>query len=246
MLRLRRYRGDPLQHLLLLLLVLMGFTTVISAEQASAADAEPGELRAMPATPAEGSGVVTLSTNDYRIGPSDQLEIDVFQIEELSGVERVNSRGYIKMPLIGSVKVAGLTQGEAENLITGLYSDEYLEDPQVNIDIIEYASQQVTVMGAVKKPGVFALKGRTTLLQALAMAKGLDGLPDKEGIIIFRANTAGKVVGYVVDLAQIESGLQGDPEVIGSDKIVVPVAGVASGIKGITDTLRGFVGFQRY
>ena len=170
----------------------MGFTTVISAEQASAADAEPGELRAMPATPAEGSGVVTLSTNDYRIGPSDQLEIDVFQIEELSGVERVNSRGYIKMPLIGSVKVAGLTQGEAENLITGLYSEEYLEDPQVNIDIIEYASQQVTVMGAVKRPGVFALKGRTTLLQALAMAKGLDGLPDKEGIIIFRREHRGQ------------------------------------------------------
>ena len=241
MLRLRSCRRAARRHLLVLA---VACSALVGALQASAA--EPGELLAMPATPAAGSGVVTLSTNDYRIGPSDQLEIDVFQIEELSGVERVNSRGYIKMPLIGSVKVAGLTQGEAENLITGLYSEEYLEDPQVNIDIIEYASQQVTVMGAVKRPGVFALKGRTTLLQALAMAKGLDGLPDKEGIIIFRANTEGKVVGYVVDLAQIENGQQGDPEVIGSDKIVVPVAGVASGIKGITDTLRGFVGFQRY
>lgn len=79
MVRLRSYMGGPFHHRLLLLLLVMGFTTVISAEQASAA--EPGELRAMPATPAEGSGVVTLSTNDYRIGPSDQLEIDVFQIE---------------------------------------------------------------------------------------------------------------------------------------------------------------------
>ena len=240
----RKYNGGLFQYLLLVLV--MGCSAAVSAEQESAVSAGPGELHAMPATPAAGSGVVALSANDYRIGPSDQLEIDVFQIEELSGVERVNSRGYIKMPLIGSVKVAGLTQGEAEYLITQLFSEDYLEDPQVNIDIIEYASQQVTVMGAVKKPGVFALKGRTTLLQALAMAEGLEGLPDKDGIIIFRANKAGDVVGYVVNLEQIESGAAGDPEVIGSDKIVVPVAGVASGIKGLTDTLRGFVGFQSF
>ena len=240
----RKYNGGLFQYLLLVLV--MGCSAAVSAEQESAVSAGPGDLRAMPATPAAGSGIVALSANDYRIGPSDQLEIDVFQIEELSGVERVNSRGYIKMPLIGSVKVAGLTQGEAEYLITQLFSEDYLEDPQVNIDIIEYASQQVTVMGAVKKPGVFALKGRTTLLQALAMAEGLEGLPDKDGIIIFRANKAGDVVGYVVNLEQIESGAAGDPEVIGSDKIVVPVAGVASGIKGLTDTLRGFVGFQSF
>ena len=112
MLKLRRYKRVVCQHLLMVAVVC---GAMVFAAQASAV--EPGELRAMPATPAPGSGVVTLSTNDYRIGPSDQLEIDVFQIEELSGVERVNSRGYIKMPLIGSVKVAGLTQGEAENLI---------------------------------------------------------------------------------------------------------------------------------
>ena len=79
MLRFRSYMGAQSHRLLLLLVVLaMGCSTAVSAEQESPADAEPGELRAMPATPAEGSGVVTLSTNDYRIGPSDQLEIDVF------------------------------------------------------------------------------------------------------------------------------------------------------------------------
>ena len=64
----------------------------------------------MPLTPEDGSGAVALSTSDYILGPSDLLQIDVFQVDELSGTERINAAGYIKMPLIGSVKVAGLTQ----------------------------------------------------------------------------------------------------------------------------------------
>jgi polysaccharide export outer membrane protein len=243
--------SNMLVFVLGLVLTVSAVAAELQSEQAPAESAQQQpppqvELQAMPATPAEGSGAVVLSSNDYRIGPSDQLEIDVFQIAELSGVERVNSRGYIKMPLIGSVQVSGLTQEEAEYLIAELYAVDYLEDPQVNIDIVDYASQQVTVMGAVERPGVFPLKGKTTLLQALAFAGGTARLAHEEGVVVFRANKEGVVVGYVVDLEQIQEGLKGDPEVIGSDKIVVPESGSASALKGITDTLRGFVGFERY
>jgi polysaccharide export outer membrane protein len=200
----------------------------------------------MPLTPEDGSGVVALSTSDYILGPSDLLQIDVFQVDELSGTERINAAGYIKMPLIGLVKVAGLSREQSEDLITELYAEGYLQDPQVNIDIMEYVSHQITVLGHVTNPGVYPLKGKTTLLQALAMAGDAGALANEEEVVVFRSDEYGVVVGYVVNLEDVLAGTAIDPEIIGNDKVVVPVSGSKSFIKGITDTLRGFVGFATF
>jgi polysaccharide export outer membrane protein len=200
----------------------------------------------MPLTPEDGSGAVALSTSDYILGPSDLLQIDVFQVDELSGTERINAAGYIKMPLIGLVKVAGLSREQSEDLITELYAEGYLQDPQVNIDIMEYVSHQITVLGHVTNPGVYPLKGKTTLLQALAMAGDAGALADEEEVVVFRSDEYGVVVGYVVNLEDVLAGTAIDPEIIGNDKVVVPVSGSKSFIKGITDTLRGFVGFASF
>jgi polysaccharide export outer membrane protein len=200
----------------------------------------------MPLTPEDGSGAVALSTSDYILGPSDLLQIDVFQVDELSGTERINAAGYIKMPLIGLVKVAGLSREQSEDLITELYAEGYLQDPQVNIDIMEYVSHQITVLGHVTNPGVYPLKGKTTLLQALAMAGDAGALADEEEVVVFRSDEFGVVVGYVVNLEDVLAGTAIDPEIIGNDKVVVPVSGSKSFIKGITDTLRGFVGFATF
>ena len=162
---------------------------------------------------------------------------------DLSGVERVNTRGYINMPLIGLVEVAGLTIDEAEQLIADTLEKDFLQDPQVNIDIIDFVSQQVTVLGSVKNPGVYPVKGPTTLLQAIAFAGGPGPIADEENIVVFRADQTGAVVGYVVNLTEIQSGAVKDPKVVGNDRIVVPESGSRSFIKSVTDTLRGFVGF---
>jgi polysaccharide biosynthesis/export protein len=203
-------------------------------------------MTSLPDVAPAGSGTVVLRQDDYRIGPADELHVAIFQAEELSGAERVNSRGYIRMPLLGPVKVGGLTREQAEALIAGLYGAEYLQDPQVNIDITEYASQQVTVIGAIEKPGVYPLKGQTTLLEVLAMSGGVTGLAADSEIVVFRTNAEGEVVGYVVDLDTITSGEKRDPKIIGNDSVVVPESGSMSAVKGVTDTLRGFVGFERY
>ena len=167
-------------------------------------------------------------------------------MDELSGTERINAAGYIKMPLIGLVKVAGLSREQSEDLITELYAEGYLQDPQVNIDIMEYVSHQITVLGHVTNPGVYPLKGKTTLLQALAMAGDAGALADEEEVVVFRSDEYGVVVGYVVNLEDVLAGTAIDPEIIGNDKVVVPVSGSKSFIKGITDTLRGFVGFATF
>ena len=203
-------------------------------------------MTSLPDVAPKGSGTVVLREDDYRIGPADELDIAVFQVEELSGVEKVNSRGYIRMPLIGTVKVGGLTREQAEAHIASLYAAEYLQDPQVNIDITDFASQQVTVIGEVERPDVYALKGETTLLEVLAMSGGVTGLADPSQVVVFRSNANGEVVGYLVDIGSITSGSKRDPLILGNDSIFVPDSSGKSAIKGVTDTLRGFVGVRRY
>ena len=203
-------------------------------------------MNALPIVPDAGSGAVVSSNQEYHIGPSDELEIEVFMVPDLSGVERVDARGNINMPLIGSVRVAGLTQQQAEQLIAEKLGKDYLQNPQVNIDIIDYVSQQITILGSVKAPGVYPLKGRTTLLQAIALAGGPGPIANEEEIVVFRADKTGAVAGYIVNLEEIQEGKKKDPEIIGNDRIVVQESGSRSMIKGVTDTLRGFIGFRPY
>jgi len=177
----------------------------------------------------------------YRIGPYDLLKIEVFQVAELSSQERVNEAGFVVMPLIGNVKVGGLTPDEAEQFIAAKLGEEYLQDPQVNIFVSEYASQKVTVSGRVKKPGVFPVAGKTTLMQAIALAGGLDDVAKKDEILVFRKQPTGSVNAYVVNLASIEEGKLTDPVIVADDRIVVPKSGAAVFRQALGSILQGWV-----
>jgi polysaccharide export outer membrane protein len=169
------------------------------------------------------------------------LKIEVFEVDELSSEERVSEDGVIVMPLVGAVTVGGFTPREAEQEIAKILGKSYLQNPQVNIFVSEYASQDVTVAGAVKEPGVFPLEGRTTLLQAIAMAGGLDEYAKDNEVVIFRGQGTPSAKAYVVDLERVQDGSQGDPVLIGDDRVVVPESGTRVFIEGVTKTLRGFV-----
>src|SRR5690606_32406111 len=109
----------------------------------------------------------------YRIGAQDLLEVSVFGVKDLKQEVRVNSNGQISLPLIGGVMAGGKTIPELEQHIATKLQDGYLQNPQVSVFVKEFTSQQVTVSGTVKKPGIYPLTGKTSLLQALAMAEGL-------------------------------------------------------------------------
>lgn len=190
------------------------------------------------------SAGVEVRDDDYRIGPADELDIEVFQVEELSTTEKVNARGYIRMPLVGNIKVAGLTAYEAEDLLVERYKAEYLRDPQIYVNITHYASQRVTVIGSVQEPGIYPLTGPTTLMKALAFAGGPTRLANEEEVVIFRTRDDGKVIGYLANYAEIAAGLKPDPEIIGNDRIVVDASASKTFIEGISQTLRGFIGFR--
>jgi polysaccharide export outer membrane protein len=110
---------------------------------------------------------------DYKIGPEDLLEISVFEEEKLNKTVRVSSQGNISLPLLGILRVKGLTVNELEREIRDLLAEKYLQNPNVTVFIKEYRSQRISVMGAVEKPGVFDVTGQKTVLDMLAMAGGL-------------------------------------------------------------------------
>src|SRR4030043_1786992 len=123
---------------------------------------------------------------DYKIGPEDLLEISVFEEEKLNKTVRVSSQGNINLPLLGILRVKGLTANELEREIRDLLAEKYLQDPNVNVFIKEYRSQRISVIGAVEKPGVFEVTGQKTILDILAMAGGLKGGPENQaGQLLF-------------------------------------------------------------
>lgn len=161
------------------------------------------------------------TARDYRIGSEDLLEIQVFGVDQLTRSVRVNSRGQVSLPLVGALDVAGLTAQEAEAMITARLSVSYLQNPQVSLFIREFTTQRVTIEGAVNRPGIYPLKGSSTLLTSLAVAGGQAALSDMSEVMVFRADSSGKRVGTTFDVERIRRGEIEDPLVVNDDLIVV-------------------------
>jgi polysaccharide export outer membrane protein len=124
------------------------------------------EKMAGTATGSEASG-------ESRIGPDDLLNISVFEAPEMNCAVRVSSNGDISLQLLGPVHAAGLTPRELETVLQGLLSGTYMKDPHVGVFVQELQSHGVSVVGAVKMPGVFQIRGTKTVIEILSMAGGL-------------------------------------------------------------------------
>ena len=183
------------------------------------------EVMRAPDTSSE-SGVYK-GGSDYRIGAQDLLEIRVFGIKELDKEVRVNSNGQISLPLIGGVMAGGKTIPELQKTLEDKLEEGYLQDPQVSVFVKEYTSQRITLEGALTKPGIYPITGRTSLLQAIALAEGVTDLADLEGVVILRT-VKGKRMGAVFDLARVRAGAVDDPRIYGDDIIIVEKSGSKS------------------
>lgn len=157
---------------------------------------------------------------DYRIGPSDLLDIKVFQAEELSREVRVDPQGNITLPLLGNIKAAGQTQSGLEQQLASLMQKSMLQNPQVSVFIKENTAQRVTVEGEVKKPGIYPISGQATLLQSIAMSEGLNNLAAADKVVLFR-NNGQQTKAYQINLNAIRDGKTRDPFIRNDDRIVV-------------------------
>jgi len=129
------------------------------------------------------------SSQDYSVGPRDVLAITVYDEPDLSKKLRVSESGAVSFPLIGQVQVQGLTPTQIEEKLASLLSKGYLLNPQVFVEVAEFESQKVFILGAIEKPINFTLRGHTTLLELLSQTGKL-GRGERGGqsssLVVFR------------------------------------------------------------
>jgi polysaccharide export outer membrane protein len=194
---------------------------VDGAAAPAAISAEGGKLDELARAAAPHIAESTPGSSAYKIGPLDVLEISVFKVPELTQSVQVADNGMINLPLIGDVKAAGKTPSALEAELRRKLDGTYIKAPSVRVFVKEFNSARVTVDGAVKTPGVYALKGGNTLFAVISTAGGLDRDLASSEVLILRANENGTRSAARVDLAGIRSGAIVDPVVQPGDVIVV-------------------------
>jgi polysaccharide biosynthesis/export protein len=184
---------------------------------------------------ANGGGGIS-SAEDYRIAPLDVLDIAVFGVQDLNRSVQVSSSGQISLPLINTVRAGGKTPNQLEKDIANKLSATYLQSPQVSVYVKEYNSQKITVDGAVNKPGIYPIAGRMSLLQAVALAEGLNTVADSSGILIFRT-VDNKRLAARFDLKQVRSGKIPDPFLKAGDIVMVDESAARTTLRDVKDAL---------
>lgn len=179
-----------------------------------------GGIRTAPTPQYVATPVVGLA-KDYRVGPNDLIDVEVFDLDNLKRTVRVNAAGAISLPLIGQVVIAGLTSQEVEQRIADRYREKYLQNPQVSIFIKEFTTERITIEGAVARPGIFPLTGRMTLLRALAVAGGFGPIANTAQVMLYRENDKKEREVAIFDVERIRAGKGEDPAIKGDDLIVV-------------------------
>jgi polysaccharide biosynthesis/export protein len=182
---------------------------------------EPGAKRQAGPQPAATAAPMVSLGKDYRVGPNDLIDVEVFDMDNLKRTVRVNAAGAVSLPLIGRVPVGGLTSQEVEERIAARYADKYLQNPQVSVFIKEFTSERITIEGAVARPGIFPLAGQMTLLRALATAGGFGSIANTSEVMLYRVNETNQRQVAVYDVEKIRAGKAEDPVIKGDDLIVV-------------------------
>jgi polysaccharide export outer membrane protein len=154
------------------------------------------------------------------IGKLDTVEIRVFREDELTTAGQLSADGTISMPLIGAVKMAGLTTDQAAAAITAKLKDGYLVRPQVSVSIEARVRRTVTVLGQAQSPGVFDLPAdrRLTVVEAIGMAGGATRIANVKKISLKRRG--GQV--QMLNLKDITSGKASDVILQDGDVLSIP------------------------
>lgn len=113
-------------------------------------------------------------TGEYHLGNGDLIEVSVFGVENFKQQVRVNSSGGVTLPYVGTIPVAGLTATQVEEKMRSLLDGKYIKNPQVSVFVVEYRSQPVFVLGAVMRPGQYQITSSLQLVDAIALAGGLN------------------------------------------------------------------------
>jgi len=170
------------------------------------------------ASPAATTAITTGITapSGYQLSVDDQIGVEVFGEDDLRTAARINAEGAVSLPLLGSVKLSGLTLNQAAARLTELYGRDYLVNPKVNVMLINYAKRRFTVLGQVNRPGSYEMpEGSPSgidLLEAIAIAGGYTRIAAPERISVKRRDQVVRVdAKKIARRGGSESGFRVEP-----------------------------------
>lgn len=172
------------------------------------------------ALPPPGRGDLTAADRPALIGPLDTIQVDVFNVPDLSREMQVDASGRIAMPLAGTIDARGKTAAELASAIEASLRGRYVRNPEVTINIKSSVSQVVTIDGQVVEPGLYPVTNQMTLMRAVASAKGLAEYARQDDVVILRT-VAGRKMAGLYNIDAIRRGAYEDPPVYANDVIVV-------------------------
>ncbi|HEY7792058.1 MAG TPA: polysaccharide biosynthesis/export family protein [Vicinamibacterales bacterium] len=182
------------------------FARLVCSVLLLAVSAPPPAGTAGAQTPSPAAAPAVPADSDYVIGAHDVLNVTVFGEPDLSGPFRVDGDGTITYPLVGRVPASGTTARSLEDRLRTLLTNGYLKDPQVRVEVEQYRSQSVFVIGEVREPGRYPLTGDMTLIEALAAAGSMSGTAGSEVLVVHSTHKtppAGPVVPGADQTAEV-------------------------------------------
>ncbi|PAZ01092.1 MAG: hypothetical protein CAK90_02030 [Spartobacteria bacterium AMD-G4] len=159
---------------------------------------------------------------DYILSSGDTLDLMVYREPDLGMRSKIARDGRVQLPLLGEVKVAGMSVREAQDHLRRLYDADYLVDPQIYLNISSYTQRKITVIGQVSRPGSYELQGNESLgiLEAIGMAGGFTRIADTKNVVVKR-RTGEKVETIKVNTKRLESPDGGSFQVLPGDILTV-------------------------
>jgi len=161
----------------------------------------------------------------YQLSANDGIGVEVFGEDDLKTMARLDSQGNVSLPLIGSVRMGGLTLAQATARVTELYARDYLVNPRVKVSLMGYARRRFTVLGQVNRPGSYEMPetspGGIDLMEAIAMAGGYTRIaaPERTSVRRHLANGGEQIMR--VNAKRVERGQAANFRVQDGDSITV-------------------------
>lgn len=182
----------------------------------------------------------------YTLREGDRINVTVFQEADFSAKNAlIDTSGNITLPMLGTVRAAGMTQDELSDAVRDKLAAAYLRDPRVSVGVETPALQAISVEGEVEQPGVYETMPGHTLLTAIAQARSTSDRAKVDEVIIFRTVDGARMAGRF-DLAEIRAGEAADPLVLPGDVVVVGYSKVRAGFQDFLKAAPLFNIFTRY
>lgn len=195
----------------LILLLISCLLACSSAMRAQDSGASSSGASSSSVGSASSGGVGMIVGSNYVLKPSDVIEIEVYQEQDLNKTVRIEGDGTVSLALVGKIKVAGMTVAESKSLVTNLYNRDYLVDPQISVLVVSFSPKVIRILGSVNRPGVVEIPHDRDMMltEAMAMVNGITRLGNPKSLKIKRVDENGRSRQMEVNFTKIVT----DPDV---------------------------------